>query len=207
MCTPIAHQATNGSYNKPLQENKAKSSDSSLLENVLLDILTNSPEMKDIENIVDQHFYTIHGDKDSIEKLERLFSKFIQANSSNLSNRSKTSLEKADEIFDAYREAYLITAQKDSTFQDAIEKQQRALAVWGTWFPASKIESAIQSMVLARIKTFHSTVPGLALEKVLSLAPYSLRFPFPDHFSSAQTDILNLLTFYQRHLAKFSPYE
>lgn len=196
----LATNLINNGFYKPLQR-EDQTTDSSQLNNILLNLLINSPAIREIENMVDSHFWAIHGDTSSIEQIERLFSELIQRNADILSKFPKTSQEKAKDIFNAYREAYFITVKENKTFQCAFEKQQR---LFSALFPVSQLENAICSIVLTRIKIFHSIVPGLALEKIFSLCPYSLKLhEFPEDFSTAKIDISNLLMFYRNHFAKF----
>jgi hypothetical protein len=174
---------------------------SSQNDTFLLQLLKTQPVGEDIENIVDKHFWSIHGSENSLQQVQELFLKFIQANSAIPCSFQKTLPEKAEDIFNAYREAYFSTLRQNQAFQDIIEKQKKAISIF---FPASKIEDAIQYIVLARVKAWHSTVPGLALEKALSLPQYSLKLhEFSHHFLPIQMENSIFLTFYETVLAKF----
>lgn len=183
---------------KPLK-NRDKPDTSFQFDGFLWQLLANSPEIKKIESIVDNHFWTIHGGQNPIEQLEKLFLNFIKINSSFL--LKKSSQEKAEDVFKYYREAYFITLKKDQNFQRLLEKQK---CEFSNYFPPSEIENIIREIVLRRIKSFHSSVPGLALEKVLALPSYSLKLhQFPDQSSDTNNmSIANLLSFYQKLYVK-----
>ncbi len=174
---------------------------SNQLDGFLLQLLVDSPEVNKIESMVDNYFWTIHGSNNSVSTLIELFLQFIQTNSDILETSSKTKQEKANELFNAYRQAFFMTFRKEGIFCDLFEKQKSAIL---SYFPASKIESGIEHIVLTKIKSFHSSVPGSAIEKVLDLPSYSLILhTYPDDFSTTQMNVSDLLTFFQARFTKF----
>lgn len=164
-------------------------------------LLSNLPDTKNLENLINQHFWAIQGHKDSIEQLESIFRKCLQTNENLLSK--KTSREKANEIFNAYREVYFTILKEDPEFQNILKDH-----IFVTHFPGCKEESPmlyIKCLVLEAINTMHTIVPGLALEKACSLEPYSLKLHASSSpFLPSQIDGSDLTAFYQQKLTKFS---
>jgi hypothetical protein len=155
-------------------------------------IIKNLPEMQKMKELVDNHLIKIQNTK-NLSALQELFSSVLEKEKSKFSE--KTSKQKAEMLFSAYREAFLIYLNKDSDFLKQLSLVQKGLKSDA----ARKVDQVVRNTLLSHMRTFHSLLIGQAIEKALGEDENTIKlYTYPDPYRKNGPGTISFFRFFKK---------
>lgn len=158
-------------------------------------IISNSVEMQKMKELVDSHLIKIQS-TESLPNIQELFSSVLEKEKSKFSEKS--SKQKAEMLFSAYRESFLICLHKDPDFLKQLSLVKKGLDKEAI----KKVEQVIKKALLTYMRTFHSLLIGEAVEKALGAKEDTIRlYTYPDPYRKNAPGSILFLRFFKKYFS------
>lgn len=165
---------------KPLPD-PTQSEKKSLNKEILEAVIDTLPEMRKLEEVLDNYYYNLHDDK-KLDRFSNLFSHLLVDNPSIFSMLD--SAQKAQVLFDKYNDLVLTELLKTEDYQTHHQSLQSKIVEWTRDESLNpEIAEKICKNFKSQIIQLHSNFLTVAIANSLGVKPSSL------HFSSVQKSV------------------